>query len=384
MLATGIRAQLGIKLFGDDLGALQKWAFEVEKIVRNVPGATGVAASRVQGRPYIQIDPDRTALAQRGLRVDEVLALIETGLGGKEAGVILEGRARVPIQVRLQRSEREDIERLRDLIVSKGIPLGQVASIQRIEGPNEITSEDGQLRAFVQTNVQGRDLAAFVEDVQQHIATSITPRLPRGITIAYSGDYEHQQHAQRTLLFIVPCVLLIIFLLLHHIYRSAAEAAHVLLAVPFALSGGFVLQWAMGIPFSVAVWVGYIALFGTAIQTAIVMVVYLEEAVTRLKPATHSELIRAVKEGARLRLRPKVMTVATIIASLLPMLWSASTGAELMRPIAVPVIGGMISSLLHILIVTPVIFISIQSAAKKRGLTGDVLPANPTTSCLTP
>lgn len=350
MLATGIRAQLGIKLLGDDLDALQKWAFEVEKVVHEVPGATGVATSRVQGRPHIQIEPNREALAQRGLRVDEVLEVIETGLGGKEAGVVIEGRARVPIQIRLQRGERDDIERLRDLMV-KNIPLGQIASIQRIEGPNEITSEDGQLRVSVQTNVEGRDLGSFVEEVKQRLTTDIQPRLPRSITLGYSGDYEHQQHAQRTLLFIVPCVLLIIFLLLHHIYRSAAEAAHVLLAVPFALSGGFLLQWAMNIPFSVAVWVGYIALFGTAIQTAIVMVVYLEESVAR-----GGDLIQAVKDGARLRLRPKVMTVATIIASLLPVLWSTQTGSEVMKPIAVPVIGGMISSLLHILIVTPVLF----------------------------
>jgi Cu(I)/Ag(I) efflux system membrane protein CusA/SilA len=350
MLSTGIRAQLGIKLFGDDLDALQKWAFEVEKVVREVPGATGVAASRVQGRPHIQIEPNRDALAQRGLRVEEVLEVIETGLGGKEAGVVIEGRARVPIQIRLQRGERDDIERLRELMV-KNIPLGQIASIQRVEGPNEITSEDGQLRVSVQTNVEGRDLGSFVEEVKKRITTNILPRLPRGITLGYSGDYEHQQHAQRTLLFIVPCVLLIIFLLLHHIYRSAAEAAHVLLAVPFALSGGFIMQWAMNIPFSVAVWVGYIALFGTAIQTAVVMVVYLEESVAR-----GGDLLQAVKDGARLRLRPKVMTVATIIASLVPILWSTQTGIEVMKPIAVPVIGGMISSLLHILIVTPVLF----------------------------
>ncbi|MFZ4764602.1 MAG: efflux RND transporter permease subunit, partial [Roseimicrobium sp.] len=350
MLATGIRAQLGIKLLGDDLHALQKWAGEIEKLVRQIPGATGVATSSVLGRPYLQIEPNRVALAQRGLRVDEVLDVIQTGLGGKEAGVVLEGRARVPIQVRLQRGERDDIERVRDLRVNN-VPLGQLATIQRVAGPNEITSEDGQLRVAVQTNIAGRDPGSFVQEVQGRISTDIVPRLPQGITIAYSGDYEHQEHARRTLLFIVPCVLLIIFLLLHHIYRSVAEAAHVLLAVPFALSGGFLLQWAMQIPFSVAVWIGYIALFGTAIQTAIVMVAYLDESVAR-----GGELLQAIKDGARLRLRPKVMTVATIVASLLPMLWSTQTGAEIIKPIAVPVIGGMVSSLVHILIITPVLF----------------------------
>ncbi len=350
MLSTGIRAPLGIKLFGDDLDALQKWALEAEQLVRSVPGATGVAATRVQGRPYLQITPDRDALAQRGLRMAEVMDVIETGLGGTEAGVAVQGRARVPIQVRLQRGERDDIERVRDLMV-KNVPLGQIAKIERVEGPNEITSEDGRLRVSIQANVEGRDAGSFAEDVSEKLTRELLPRLPAGITLAYSGDHEQQAHARHTLMLIVPCVLLVIFLLLNQVYRSVREAAHVLLAVPFALSGGAVLQWALGIPFSVAVWVGYIALFGTAIQTAVVMVVYLEESVAR-----GGDLLQAVKDGARLRLRPKVMTVATIVASLLPVLWSTQTGSEVMKPIAVPVIGGMISSLLHILIVTPVLF----------------------------
>jgi Cu(I)/Ag(I) efflux system membrane protein CusA/SilA len=362
MISTGIRAQLGVKLFGDDLAALQKAALDVERVVRDVPGASGVTASRLQGRPYVMIEPNREAISQAGLRVSDVMEIIETGIGGREATSLLEGRARVPVQVRLQRSERDDIERLRDLIVAKGIPLGQLTTINRSEGPNEIASEDGQLRAFVQANVEGRDLASFVEDVKARIMNDIVPRLPKGITIDYSGDYEHQLHASSTLRWILPCVLLVIFLLLVQVYGSAKEAAHVLLAVPFALSGGALLQWALGIPFSVAVWVGYIALFGTAIQTAIVMVVYLNEAVDRMKQSrgdaiTLADLRQAAKDGARLRLRPKVMTVATIVCSLLPMLWSTSTGAEVMKPIAVPVIGGMMSSLLHILIVTPVIFV---------------------------
>ncbi len=372
MNATGIRAQLGVKIFGDDLGELQKWAFEAERIVRESPGATGVAASRAQGKPYLEIEPDRDALLRYALRAQDVMDAVEIGLGGKEAGSILEGRQRVPIQVRLQRSERDDITRLRDLPVTtasgKALPLGQLAAIRRVEGPNEIASEDGRLRAFVQANVDGqvRDLASFVEEVKRRIASELIPRLPKGITIGYSDEYENQLHARRTLRFVVPVALLIIFLLLHRIYRSAKDAAHVLLAVPFAMSGGVFLQFILGVPFSVAVWIGYIALFGTAIQTAIVMVVYLDEALQRARARsggalTRTELIAAVKDGARLRLRPKVMTVATIIASLLPILWSTRTGAEVMRPIAVPVIGGMLSSLVHILIVTPVLFAWLRS-----------------------
>lgn len=377
MNSTGIRAQLGIKFFGDNLDELQKWAFETERIVREVRGAIGVVASRAQGKPYVEIEPDRDALLRYALRAQDVMDAVEIGLGGREAGAIIEGRQRVPIQVRLQRSERDDITRLRELPVTtaagKVLPLGQVAAIRRIEGPNEIGSEDGRLRAFVQANVDTRmrDLASFVEEVKARIAGELLPRLPKGITIGYSGEYENQIHARSTLLFVVPCALLIIFLLLHRIYRSAKDAAHVLLAVPFAMSGGVFLQYMLGVPFSVAVWIGYIALFGTAIQTAIVMVVYLDEALDRARARcggvlNHADLIAAVKDGARLRLRPKVMTVATIIASLLPILWSTRTGAEVMRPIAVPVIGGMLSSLVHILIVTPVLFAWLRSRESRR------------------
>ena len=377
MVSTGVRAQLGVKLFGDHLDELQHWAAEVETIIHGVRGAAGVASSRVQGKAYLDIEPDRAALLRYGLSIQNVLDVVETGIGGKEAGVVFENRARVPIQLRLQRSEREDIEKLRDLLVTsntgKVVPLGQVATIKRVEGPNEVASENGRLRSLVQANVdsQIRDLGSFVEEVKARIDTDIAPRLPKGITIEYTGDFENELHAANTLRFIVPCALLIIFLLLFQVYGSGREAAHVLLAVPFALSGGVFLQYALGIPFSVAVWVGYIALFGTAIQTAMVMVVYLDEAVQRSQVSRNdafglADLLQATKEGARLRLRPKVMTVATIVASLLPVLWSTRTGSEVMKPIAVPVIGGMVSSMIHILIITPVIFVWLRSRQLHR------------------
>lgn len=368
MISTGVRAQLGVKLFGDDLAELQKWALEVEALVAKVPGTTGVAASRTQSRPYLDIEPDREKLARLGFRMADVLDVVDTGLGGREAGTVIEGRRRVPVQVRLQSSERSDITRLRDLLVTnlagKVMPLGQLVTIQRVEGPAEIASENGRLRGFVQANVDrtARDLASVAEEVKARVAHEITPRLPKGITVEFSGEHENQLHARRTLLSIAPCVLAVLFLLLRQVYHSIREAAHVLLAVPFALSGGVFLQWALGIPFSVAVWVGYIALFGTAIQTAIIMVVFLEEAVARAREQRGAafgitDLVHAVKDGARLRLRPKVMTVGTIIASLLPVLWSSRTGAEIMRPVAIPIIGGMASSLVHILLLTPAIFL---------------------------
>jgi Cu(I)/Ag(I) efflux system membrane protein CusA/SilA len=391
MLATGIRAQVGIKILGDDLDKLQAKAFEVERVVREIPGAVGVAPSRVQGKPYLEIAIDREAAARFGLRAQQILDAVETGIGGKNLTTTIEGRQRFPIQVRVQRDEREDIERLGDILVAtprgQHIPLGQLVTIRRATGPSEIASENGRLRVFVQANVAGRDLGGFVEEARRRIAERV--KLGDGMTLEWSGQYENQLRARRTLQLIVPAVLAIIFLLLYLVYRDAKEAAHVLLAVPFALTGGVLLQWLLGYPFSVAVWVGYIALFGTAIQTGVVMVVYLEEAVERkrrermkdeggrmkkmgedldtaarsaqsLHPSSFilhpSDLLDAIKEGARLRLRPKVMTVATIVASLLPIMWSTRTGAEVMKPLAAPVIGGMLSSLLHILIVTPVIF----------------------------
>ena len=369
MLSTGIRAQLGIKVFGDSLEELQRKAFEIERVVRSVPGAVGVAASRVQGKPYVEIEVDRAQAARYGLNARDVLDVVESGIGGMVVGTAIEGRARLPIQVRLEASERDDIDRLGEILVPTAngspVPLSLVARVQRTDGPGEIASENGRLRVFVQANVQDRDLGSFVTEIQERMDQEIVPTLSRGMTLEYSGEFENQIRASRTLRQIVPAVLVIIFLLLYLVYRSAIEAAHVLLAVPFALSGGVFLQWALGWHFSVAVWVGYIALFGTAIQTGVVMVVYLEEMLATRRAAlgdrfTQSDLIQAVKDGARLRLRPKVMTVATIVASLLPIFWSHRTGAEVMKPLATPVIGGMVSSLLHILIVTPILFVLIR------------------------
>ncbi|MCX6955730.1 MAG: CusA/CzcA family heavy metal efflux RND transporter [Verrucomicrobia bacterium] len=366
MLATGIRAQLGIKIFGDDLDALQKKAFELEQIVNRIPGATGVAPSRVQGKPYLEISPDRAALARYALSLEDVLAVVETGIGGKNVTTAIQGRERWPVQVRFERADREDLDRLGALPVAipgsepaRFVPLGQIATIQRILGPNEIASENGRLRVFVQANVTGRDLGSFVDDAKVAIARDL--KLDPGMTVEWSGQYENQLRARQTLYLIMPVVLVIIFVILAMTFHSAAEAAHVILAVPFALTGGVLLQWFMGFNFSVAVWVGYIALFGTAIQTGVVMVVYLEDAVAKKRAErgaafSRADLIAAIKEGARLRLRPKVMTVATAIAGLLPIFWSTRTGVEVMQPLAAPVVGGMLSSLLHILVVTPVIF----------------------------
>lgn len=363
MTSTGIRAQVGVKIFGDNLDALQQKAFEVERVINRIQGATGVAPSRVQGKPYLEIAVRRDELARYGLSVKQVYEYIEAGLGGATVGTTLKGRERWPLQVRLEQADREDIDRLGELPLATPsgalIQLRQVADIKRTVGPNEIASENGRLRVFVQANVADRDLGGFVRDIKERVEREV--KLEPGMTIEYSGQYEHQLRARRTLAYVFPAVIGIIFALLVMTFRSAAEAAHVILAVPFALTGGVLLQAFLGYNFSVAVWVGYIALFGTAIQTGVVMVVYLEEALAKKRAELgaafdRAALLAAVKEGARLRLRPKVMTVATTVASLLPIFWANRTGVEIMRPLAAPVLGGMLSSLVHILIVTPVIF----------------------------
>jgi Cu(I)/Ag(I) efflux system membrane protein CusA/SilA len=396
MLYTGIRAQVGIKIYGDNLDAIQRKAYEVEHLVRQIPGAAGVSPSRVQGKPYLNVKIDRKALARYNLNARDVLDAIEVAVGGKNVGVTIEGRERYPIQVRLERSERDDIEKIGRILIaspkpaamganprtttasagaamgagarnqrfndSPYIPLSMVAKITRDIGANEIASDNGRLRAYVQANVQDRDLGGFVNEIEQKLKAINW----EGMTYKMTGEYENQRRFAQTMVVVFPIVLLIIFLMLFMVYHSTLEAAHVMLAVPFALSGGVFLQYLLGYNFNGAVWVGYIALFGTAVQTGVVMVVYLEEMVKKRMeergPAfNYDDLVQAVKDGARLRLRPKVMTVATIVASLLPIMWSHRQGAEVMKPLATPVIGGMLSSLVHILIVTPVIFLWLRT-----------------------
>jgi Cu(I)/Ag(I) efflux system membrane protein CusA/SilA len=239
------------------------------------------------------------------------------------------------------------------------VPLRELARIEPQRGPAMISSENGLLVGTVLLNVQGRDVGSFIAEARRAVAAQVV--LPAGYYLGWSGRYENQEHARARLRLVVPIALAVIFVLLYFTYGSAIEAAHVLLAVPFALTGGVYLLWLTGYNFSVAVWVGFIALFGTAVQTAVVMVIYLEEAVDRARAAAgtgfdRAALRAAVIDGALLRLRPKIMTVSTVVAGLLPIMWSSRTGAEVMKPLATPVLGGMVSSLLHVLIVTPVIF----------------------------
>ena len=367
MLTTGIRSEVGVKIYGSDLHVLESAARRVAEVVRTVRGASNVYPEQVTSAQYLNITVDREAAARHGLGITDVNQVIESGIGESVLSTTIEGRRRFPIRVRYAPQFRADPEALGHVLVSSTagaqIPLSQVARIEHARGPAMISSENGLLLATVLLNVQDRDIGSFVDEAQAAVARDV--QLPAGYYIAWSGRWENQEHARERLQVVLPIVLLVIFVLLYFTYHSALEAAHVLLAVPFALTGGIYLIWLLGYNFSVAVWVGFIALFGTAVQTGVVMVIYLEEAVERKRTElggrlTIDTLREAITEGALLRLRPKVMTVSTVVAGLLPIMWTTQVGAEVMKPLAAPVLGGMVSSLIHVLIVTPVIFFWIR------------------------
>lgn len=383
MLSTGIRSEVGIKVFGADITELARLAEQIAAVVRTVPGAANVYAEPVASGQYLNIRIDRAAAARYGLSIDDVQEVIEYGIGEAPVGRTIEGRERYPIRVRLGAAYRSDPEAIGQtpIVTPDGqqVSLRQVAAIEPASGPAMIAAENGLVLATVLLNVQGRDVVGFVNDAKAAVEAGVS--MPAGYFVSWSGRYENQQHARARLQVVLPVVLLVIFFLLYLTYHSVVEAAHVLLAVPFALTGGVYLVWALDFNFSVAVWVGFIALFGTAVQTGMVMVIYLEEAVERGRAAagaawSRTALRAAVVEGALLRLRPKLMTVSTVVAGLMPIMWSTQAGAEVMRPLAAPVLGGMVSSLLHVLVVTPVIFFWIRARGLPAGGNDTVVPVS--------
>jgi len=379
MLTTGIRSEVGVKIFGTDLTVLEDLARKVADVVRRVQGASNVYPEQVTSGQYLNIKIDRAASARYGIGVGDIQRVVETAVGETTLTMTIEGRERFPVRVRYAPEYRADPQALGRVLVASPngaqILLDQLARIEHARGPAMISSENGLLLATVLLNVQGRDVGGFVEEARAAVAREVS--LPAGYYIGWSGRWENQERARQRLQIVLPIVLLVIFVLLYFTYHSALEAAHVVLAVPFALTGGVYLLWLLGYNFSVAVWVGFIALFGTAVQTGVVMVIYLEQAVERKRQTMGGTLTRAalrdaVMEGALLRLRPKVMTVSTVIAGLLPIMWSTRVGAEVMKPLATPVLGGMVSSLLHVLIVTPVIFFWLRE--RRLGLQHEALP----------
>ena len=437
MLSTGVRTDLGVKIFGKDLDTLEALAIEAEHILRKVPGAADLYAERTQGGLFLDIKIDRRAVARYGINVGDVQDIVETAIGGQNIGTVIDGRQRFPIRVRYEREWRDNIQRLKDLLVpvntmgasrsssamqavsgtgmtersaaqtsgmgggtitnpgmsrstpvreSTGsparatvskqgyVPLSQLAGIAVVPGPPMISSENAQLRSIVYLNVRGRDMGGFVEEAKEVLGREI--KLPPGYTVQWSGQWENQIRAKKRLEVLMPMVFVIIFVMLYFTTKDVTEAGVVMLSVPFALIGGVYLIYILGYNLSVAVWVGFIALYGVAVQTGVVMVVYLHEALDRRLrdhelgrrgPITPQDIFDATVEGSVLRLRPKIMTVGTALIGLIPIMWSSGVGADVMKPLAAPMIGGLLSSAIHVLVVTPVLFTYMKLHALKKG-----------------
>ena len=372
MLATGIRTPVGIKLFGSDLAQMERTARRIEAAVKGVPGTTSAYAERAVGGYYLEIAPDRAALARYGLSIGEVQDVIATALGGNAVTTTVEGRERYDVTVRYPRDFRSDPQAIaRDVLVpiARGgtVPLGEVASVALTRGATAIRTENGQLALYIFVDMRDRDLAGYVADARKAVAAQVT--LPAGSYIQWSGQFEYLERAEARLKIVVPMTLLIIFLLLYLNFRRLSETLIVMLSVPFALVGGLWLTWWLGFNISVAVAVGFIALAGVAAETGVVMLIYLDQAVSALRAQRQAEgraftahdLHDAVLAGAVERVRPKIMTVAAIMGGLIPILWSSGTGSELMQRIAVPMIGGMVSSTLLTLIVIPAVYAAVKS-----------------------
>jgi copper/silver efflux system protein len=377
MLATGVRTDLAIKFFGPDLNVLNDLARRGEEILRPVDGAADLYSERVTGGRFVDIDIDRDAVARYGLNVGDVQKVIEVAIGGMPLSQSVEGRERYPIRVRYLRELRDSPEAIQDILVTAPgdhqIPLGELATVTIADGPPMINSEAGQLRSVVMLNVRGRDMGSFMNEAMDKVDEELV--LPAGYTYEWSGQWENQKRASDRLTMLVPAAALIIFIFLYFTFRNGLEALLVMLSVPFALIGGIYLLWAMNVNFSVAVGVGFIALFGVAVETGVVMVVYLHEALdgrivsaeAQGRALTAGDILVAAEEGSALRLRPKLMTVATTLLGLSPLLWAAGTGADVMRPIAIPMVGGMLTSAVHVLLVTPVIFVLLKEVARRHG-----------------
>ncbi len=377
MLATGVKTPIGIKVSGPDLGTIDAAAQAIERVARAVPGVSSAVAERIAGGRYINVDIDRFAAARYGLNVADVQAVVSGAIGGENVGEVIDGRARYPINLRYPREVRDGLDRLIALpiVTEQGLrlTLGEVADVSIADGPAMIRSENGRLSAFVYIDVRGRDLASVVRDLQRAVGTQA--QLPAGVSVAYSGQFEYLARAAERLMLVGPATIAIIFLLLYLIFRRFDEAALVMASVPFALTGGIWLVYLLGYDFSVAVAVGFIALAGLAAEFGVVMLIYLKNAlkdrIDRGVEITPAIVAEAVREGALLRLRPKAMTVAVILAGLLPILWTGGAGAEVMRRIAAPLVGGMLTAPLLSLFVIPAAYLMIRRRGLERAALTD-------------
>ena len=435
MLSTGVRTDIGFKIFGPNLDTLQTYAIKAENLLKTVDGAADVVAERVQNGYYLDIEIKRDMAARYGINIRDLQDIIETAIGGQNLGVVIEGRMRFPIRMRYQKDYRDNVEEIKSLIVpvslsslmnvqstmnnnpqigmsdksSSGmssmgntntanvtsqltsgqngfslvateqnaityLSISQLADVKVLTGPPMISSENGMLRSIVFMNTRGRDMGSVMVDAKQVIENGL--KLPAGYSYTWSGQYESKVRAQQTLEIIMPVVFLLIFFLLFFTLKNYVEAGVVMLSVPFALIGGMYMIYILGYNFSVAVWVGFIALYGIAVETGVIMVVYLHEALDKKLrahqkgtrgPITNEDIYEATVEGSVLRLRPKLMTVFTAMVGLIPVMWSTGTGSDVMKPLTAPMIGGLLTSAIHVLVVTPILFTMMKEHALKKG-----------------
>jgi Cu(I)/Ag(I) efflux system membrane protein CusA/SilA len=381
MLSTGIRTPIGIKVFGKDLTEMERLAKEIERVVKTVPGTTSAYAERITGGYYLDIEPDALALARYGITVGDVEEVIATALGGDMVTTTVEGRERFSVGVRYPRELRSDPDTIsRNVLVpvmdGGMVPLGQLAELVVRKGPPAIRTENALLSAYVFVDIRGRDIGGYVADAQRAVREQV--KLEPGYYLTWSGQFEYMQRAIEKLKVVIPLTLLIVFVLLYLNFDRIGETMIVLLSVPFALVGGVWLLYALDYNLSVAVAVGFIALVGVAAETGVVMLIYLNKAVEEhraraqqeRRPLTRDDLREAVMEGAVLRVRPKMMTVVAIMAGLLPIMWSSGTGSEVMRRIAAPMVGGMISATVLTLVVIPAIYALVAEARLARASKG--------------
>src|SRR5713101_6029765 len=373
MELTGIKTPLGLKIQGPNLEGIQKVAAQLQQVLTSLPDVRSIFAERVSQGFYINIEVNRAEAARYGLTVADVHLAVTSGIGGEPVAENIEGRERYPINVRYSRDFRDNVDELRRVLIATPagaqIPIAEVAKISFSRGPSMIRDEDGSLTGYVYIDLNTKDYGGFVQQASNMLAQKL--KLPPGYSYKWSGEYEFELRAKERLQLILPIVFCVIFLLLYMVFHSIAEAAVLIFPTIYALTGGLILQKLLGYNFSVAVWVGYIALFGIAVETGVVMVVYLHEALDhRLKsgvPLRHEDIEAAVIEGAVHRLRPKLMTVCVVLASLIPILWETGVGADVMKPIAAPIVGGMITSTIHVLILVPVFFALMKERALRRG-----------------
>ncbi|WP_437214170.1 efflux RND transporter permease subunit [Pectobacterium sp. LFLA-215] len=366
MLATGIKSPVGIKVNGNNLADIERTAEQIEQVVKQVPGVTSALAERLAGGRYIDIDIDRQRAARYGVSVEELQSVVATLIGGQNIGETIEGRQRYPINIRYPRELRDSLQKLRDLpiVTANGsrVTLAELADIRVSEGPPMLKSENSRLSDWIYVDLRGRDLKSAVEDMQQAVAQQVT--LPEGVSLSWSGQFEYLERATEKMKVVVPFTLLIIFVLLYVTFNRIKDALLIMATLPFALIGGVWLLYILGYNLSVAGAVGFIALAGVSAEFGVIMLLYLNHAVEKHRVAgqalSRQQLMDAIHEGAVLRVRPKTMTVATIMAGLLPIMWGGGSGSEIMQRIAAPMIGGMVSAPLLSMLVIPAVYLLLH------------------------